>query len=463
MGLTETEWNVLSFLLKYKLPKENTSIISITDRVRPLSLDIEEFKNLLSSLEKRGIIKLKEFSEIGGSVEEATTPEIVDPLKLITSLNLLFIAGYIGSEEYEKYFHEVISSVKGDVYKLVPLTLIERFFFWILSLKFLLYDLSKINSYVDLTSIIESLSSYMNLYLDSVEILISENSREELEILTAYLYPFLKPFIQEASFEQSSQARLIEFKVTKQEMDIGLVSKRSILDKIMKDIKIEEEVINVLTMIGENYEKIMRHKLRLQDLERRLSELQKLLEEKGRITVRLTSTFYNEENIVKGLQDWVKSMIGYYENIGQNGIRGYGEVKIIDSIVYRVSQLICRLLKGLRGNPNKTIEIPLRTISIEAQKRQVLEKSKVEKESNIPSSSGLVSNVGKQYRITVSLTWMNELCPALQDSVLDSKGDELVLCKNPECFVVYHKKCVDRLLQTGINQCLICGSSLPKS
>jgi hypothetical protein len=231
----------------------------------------------------------------------------------------------------------------------------------------------------------------------------------------------------------------------------------------MKDIKIEEEVINVLTMIGENYEKIMRHKLRLQDLERRLSELKKLLEEKGRITVRLTSTFYNEENIVKGLQDWVKSMIGYYENIGQNGIRGYGEVKIIDSIVYRVSQLICRLLKGLRGNPNKTIEIPLRTISIEAQKRQVLEKSKVEKESNIPGSSGLVSNVGKQYRITVSLTWMNELCPALQDSVLDSKGDELVLCKNPECFVVYHKKCVDRLLQTGINQCLICGSSLPKS
>jgi|GEM_PF-3220705 len=456
MGLTEAEWNALSFLLKYKLPKENTSIISITDRDHPLLLDIEEFKNLLSSLEKKGIIKLKEFLEVKSGREEATTPEITDPLKLITSLNLLFIAGYVDDEEYDKCFHEIISSIKGDIYYFAPLTLIERFFFWTLSLKALLYDLSKINSYVDLTSIVESLSSYMNMYLDSVKILISENSQEELEILTAYLYPFLKPFIQEASSKQSSQAKLVEFKVTKFNADI------TEMDKIMKDMKVEEEVINVLTMLEESYEKIMRHKLRLQDLERRLEELQKIMKEKGRITIQLTSTFYNEENIIRDLRNWVNSLIGYYENIDENKIRGYGEIKIIDSIVYRISQLIYRLLKGLRGNPNKTIEIPLRMISMEAHKRQPLEKSKVEKESSISDSRGLVGNVGKHYRIAVPLTWMNDLCPALQDSVLDSNGDELMLCKNPECFVVYHKNCVDKLLQTGINQCLICNSLLPK-
>jgi ABC-type enterochelin transport system substrate-binding protein len=62
-----------------------------------------------------------------------------------------------------------------------------------------------------------------------------------------------------------------------------------------------------------------------------------------------------------------------------------------------------------------------------------------------------------QYIIKASLTWINEFCPAMQDSVIESEGRELVLCNNPECFVVYHKRCLDSLRQAGVSSCLVCG------
>jgi len=65
-----------------------------------------------------------------------------------------------------------------------------------------------------------------------------------------------------------------------------------------------------------------------------------------------------------------------------------------------------------------------------------------------------------QYIVKASLVWMNEYCPAMQDSIINSEGRELTICKNPECFVVYHKKCLDLLLKAGIDTCLVCGAPI---
>jgi hypothetical protein len=64
------------------------------------------------------------------------------------------------------------------------------------------------------------------------------------------------------------------------------------------------------------------------------------------------------------------------------------------------------------------------------------------------------------FSFNVPLVWMNDTCPASQDSVINSDGSELVLCKNPECFVVYHKKCLDLLLKAGVSACLVCGTQI---
>jgi hypothetical protein len=103
-----------------------------------------------------------------------------------------------------------------------------------------------------------------------------------------------------------------------------------------------------------------------------------------------------------------------------------------------VATLHAGLLKDVTQSGQNMIEVDLNHVVEEVQKRENY-------------------TVGERYVLTASLIWVNEHCPAMQDSIIDSEGRELEMCRNPECFVVYHKECLESLRQAGIHSCLVCG------
>jgi hypothetical protein len=389
--------------------------------------DIQEIRNILNSLEKKGIIRIDDLHKISGV--EFTDSEVKERLTELDKLNLMYILGSMKDEEYERLFSQAMMQQSSEDWKgLLPLTLIQRYIavlriiFTVSHIDFKHYDtlfshtsrLRELNSLIEnnlannLAILLQSVLSILSKYVQYVAEIADRSTEEDALIRFIYFYPFLQPFTKKIKTKR--------------------VASEAELEKLRKEIQIEEEIISVLEMLKEDVQKIKRHKERLHALEDKLRELESS-QEKEIFIVTPPIAGKDIETIKNGL-------------INLLGRPPPNLQHIVDEFMNMLAvTLYAKFFKNLTPNKEGNIEIDLHRM-LEGSKRQ---------EHKIK---------GEQYLLRASLIWMNEYCPAMQDSIIGSEGRELTLCKNTECFVVYHKRCLDSLLKAGVNTCLICGLSI---
>lgn len=54
--------------------------------------------------------------------------------------------------------------------------------------------------------------------------------------------------------------------------------------------------------------------------------------------------------------------------------------------------------------------------------------------------------------VEVSLTWLNDECHLIRESIIESVGEDLILCLN--------RRCLNVLKRSGNPYCVICGAKL---
>ena len=427
MGLNRTELAILSLLLQHKSPNSRTSIVVLSNDMLPIKVesgrsidDIQEIRNILNSLEKKGIIKIEDLQEVFRA--ESTDSEARVRLTELDRLNLMYILGSMKDEEYERLFSQAMMQQSGEGWRgLLPLTLIQRYIaiLRIIStisyIDFKHYDtlfshigkLRESNSLIEnnLVALLQSVLSIFSKYVQYVAEIANKGIEENASIGFIYLYPFLQPFTKKIKTKR--------------------IASDAELEKLRREIQVEKEIISVLEMLKEDMQKIERHKEKLQTLENKLKDLESY-QEKEIFIVTLSTTGEDTDTIKDGLINLLGRPPPNLQHI-------VGE--FIDMLTVT---LYAKFFKDLARNREGNIEIDLHTM-LEGFKRQ---EHKIE---------------GEQYLLRVSLIWMNEYCPAMQDSIIGSEGRELTLCKNTECFVVYHKRCVDSLRRAGVDTCLVCG------
>ncbi|MEM2591333.1 MAG: hypothetical protein QXU87_05110 [Candidatus Caldarchaeum sp.] len=65
-----------------------------------------------------------------------------------------------------------------------------------------------------------------------------------------------------------------------------------------------------------------------------------------------------------------------------------------------------------------------------------------------------------ELKAEIWLTWLNDECHVMQDSVIESGGEDLTLCTNRRCLIAYHKECLNILKKSGNPYCVACGAKL---
>lgn len=444
MGISKAEWTILSLLLNNKLPHSRTSVLTLSGNMLPIQIgaghdikNIEELRELLNSLGEKGIVKVDDFQEVrssessslgGGELElESLNSQNLTDLE---ELNLHYILGEISDEEYEKRFYGLSSK---DREGFIPLTLISHY----IKMVKLLLSASKLIDFKHYESIlsnsrfkgfnssiesgvyrlIQDIFNIFQEYLSEVQKVLKTNEDKLLQMMFIYLYPFLEPFIN----REESEKR-----------ETRIVGERVSIDgpeywRLKKAIEVEKEIISVLKMLKEDEQKIILHQQKLYDLENKLRELEQQMEREV-FVIKLPSNKINLK--------WVKDELTSFIEVAPPNYE-----LIMNNFFEKVSNLLYNELSR-KASQSKTSRIVVNLY-------ELLRK---------PGRGGVFSE--KQYLLKVSLVWINEACPAMLDPIIECDGRELTLCKNTECFVVYHRKCLEKLLRTGVNLCLICGSPI---
>lgn len=435
MGITLSEWIMLSLLLNYKSPNSRTSVLTLSDKIFPIKgaqeqeiKNIKEVKEILNSLERKGIIKIEEMLEHSEQKREAEILERGGNYRELERINLLYILSKIDALEYEKKFYELSSEIQAEGKRdIIPLTTIEKYISILKSLHEILKlvnpELSKRNSQFtnlenlelmiqrNVSQILEKIFNVFFRYLQAIKRKI-EARPEKLVSIFIYLHPFLRDLIDE-------KKTLIHEK-----------ERRKILgemEELKKSIELEKEVINVLKMLNEDEHKIRMHQDRLRALENKFGEMSVRVGEEG-LVVRFPSSAMSF--------DWIKNKLMVTLGVTQSEC---------DPDLERFIDDLSNLLYS---------EISKFTIP-----------SKGDLMYHLPVHGILGEDITKRSEedhclLKVSLTWINDLCPIMLDSIIESDGRELTICRNLECFVVYHKRCLEKLLRTGANNCLVCNSPI---
>jgi hypothetical protein len=452
LGLTESELAILTLLLENKSPNTRTSTITLTnDRLTIQTKNekgvenIRDIRDVLNSLEKKGILKvdelrvLKSEQNTSGVMRRNTESGDMELMRLpkdqryaeLEKLNTMYIIGQIKGEEYERLFSQIsMQQTTRNAGTLVPLTLIQSY---ITILKRVLsaariipdferydsilhYDneLRKLNTMFEnnivafSTVCVKSIVDVLSVYLQRVNEIIATSSESEESKSTAfiYLYPFVQPFVEKGKKEV-------------------IVWKDDNADKLIKEIQIENEIISVLEALKEDRRKIKAHEDKLKILEHKLNELREY---------KTRDIYYLK--VPTDLKNALMYLLGVRSSTKTSTFNAFLSVEgLVDRLV---ATLHAGLLKDVTQSGQNMIEVDLNHVVEEVQKRENY-------------------TVGERYVLTASLIWVNEHCPAMQDSIIDSEGRELEMCRNPECFVVYHKECLESLRQAGIHSCLVCG------
>jgi len=433
LGLTKDELAILSLLLENKLPNTRTSVIALSGNTLTIQVkterhtkNIQEIREILNSLEKKGIVKVDDFVEISKTrpVDLKVEESFIKP----ESLNIMYILGKIKDEEYERRFYETLKHHPTDnLRELIPLTLIQRYIMMlkqILStashIDFRRYDeilshndeLRKLNSIIEnhLVALFQNTLNILRRYIKYINEVADKNVEERILTIFIYLYPLLQPFVKR-----------LEKRKNTSDME---------LEKLKAEIQVEKEIINVLEMLKEDEQKIERHRERLRILENKLDEL----ESRSKIeSFAVTLPVTNHDESIKFIRGGLVTLFGETPPTLQ---------PIVGEFVNQLAIVLHeKFFRILAQSGRDKIDIDLHSMLGELRKEDhVIEEG--------------------QYIVKASLVWMNEYCPAMQDSIINSEGRELTICKNPECFVVYHKKCLDLLLKAGIDTCLVCGAPI---
>jgi hypothetical protein len=425
LGITRSELAILTLLLENKSPNTRSSTLTLSRNMLPIKVEsgmvienIQEVKNVLNSLEKKGIVKVDMIETI--TRERQSTLAVTEKYTEIEKLNIMYILGQLKDEEYEKLFSRVLLQQSGnELSGILPLTLIQRYinilgnyispmshidFGYYESLLPKNLELKEHNSIIIhiLASLVQSFLSILQKYVKQVVEITNEKNIDTKELKGfIYLYPFLQPII-----------RKVKKKIN--------VTRADLVEKLKKEIQVEKEIINVLEFLREDEQKVEMHRNKLRTLENKLNEIEQ----------------YEEREV------FVLTLPGSAVRVLFMNLFGKPSVyiqHILDEFIDQISTaLYNNFFKNLYQNKRGKLEIDLHQVLKESQEKE-----------NVTGED--------RYIIKASLTWINEFCPAMQDSVIDSEGRELVLCNNPECFVVYHKRCLDSLRQAGVHSCLVCG------
>lgn len=448
MGITASEWTILSSLLRCKLPNSRISELILFNSTFPIKgiqgcevKDVEEAKMILRSLEKKGIIKIEEMIEnLKLGDESREEDKKIELEKEVERINLLYILGRISATEYEKKLYEILSEDQMGVSKdIVPLTSIEKY----ISIARLLHEIltsidvkrfsrsSCFTSTNDLELLIrerascmlEEIFDFFHEYLQVVRKRIEIGSNK-IAVILAYLYPFIRNLIKEEKqmANRESKEKFI------QEME-----------RLRKSIEVEREIIAVLKMLNEDKRKIKMHEIKLRELENRLGEITRIMGEddvmEGSIIIELPGDRLNIDQV----RDRLMQSFGQVELTHTQNLEKF--INDLSGLLYE--EFLGKLLPvhsqegSFVGNE---LRIPIYEIFREYE------------EIGFKNDNYLL--------LKVSLTWMNDLCPVMLDSNLESDGGKLTMCKNLECFVVYHKECLEKLLRADTNACLVCGSPI---
>jgi len=421
LGITRSELAVLTLLLENKSPNIRSSTLILSRNMLPIKVEsgmvienIQEVKNVLNSLEKKGIVRVDMIETI--TRERQSTLAVTEKYTEIEKLNIMYILGQLKDAEYEKLFSQVLlQQSSNELSGILPLTLIQRYinilgnyissmshidFGYYESLLPKNLELKEHNSIIIhiLASLVQNFLSILQKYLNQVVEITNEKNIDSKELKGfIYLYPFLQSIIKK-----------VKRKVN--------VARADLVEKMKKEIQVEKEIINVLELLREDEQKVQMHRNKLRTLENKLNEIEQY-EEKEVFVLTLPSS---------AVRDFFGKPPSYIQHI-------------LDEFIDQISTtLYNNFFKNLYQNKRGKLEIDLHQVLKELQEKE-----------NVTGED--------RYIIKASLTWINEFCPAMQDSVIDSEGRELVLCNNPECFVVYHKRCLDSLRQAGVRSCLVCG------
>lgn len=404
MRLSDQEWHLLSYLLSLKPPNRRECTLLIQSRDLLLEGGIkfsrDDMKRVLALLEEKGIIRVK-----GSKIEEETRPitsEETDPLSEIRRLNLMFIINqYLEGDLREDEYERKFNEV---VKKISSERGHERIPLIPLTRINRLLEIMRLAlldlslGYPDLRELSDLIREKLASYVNFVKDNLEIGSSEIS--LFAYLYPFIKPLI---GFKK-------EFGDPKQ------------IESVEREIRTEKEIIHVLKdVLNEGGEVMRRHQARLESLYQRLDTLKK--DVRLSVDVRGNLDMWNEDR----LRELLRSFL-------------INDDQLINEIFEPISLLIKLMRDGRKPR------IPL---------------SKLQEDLGRAIKVGGGSE-GLGEVINVELLWMNDECPIMQDSILESGGDELYLCPNRDisCLTVYHKKCVEILRNAGNARCLVCGMEL---
>jgi hypothetical protein len=104
LGLTKDELAILLLLLENKLPNTRTSVIALSGNTLTIQVkterrtkNIQEIREILNSLEKKGIVKVNDFVEI--SKTRPVDLKVEESFIKLESLNIMYILGKIKDEE----------------------------------------------------------------------------------------------------------------------------------------------------------------------------------------------------------------------------------------------------------------------------------------------------------------------------------------------------------------------------
>jgi hypothetical protein len=366
--------------------------------------NIKEIIDLLNSLKEKGIIEIVDsrISLKKRRIEDLQTKRLLELTKL-ERLNLLYILGKICQDEYEwRFFHVLLKQSDEEWEKLLPLTFIK-----------------------DYIRIVRELSIMRKSFLLPPHLNDSESINSEIKFGA---YVILRNFL----------SILLEYVEQ--------------VDRLLNENK-EEATLRALLYLYPFLEPFIKEKE-----ETMLKELKDQAEEKlnqKRKTLIITLPSNDVDNLIHDILDSLFDIIIWGEKLPAMppfnirkvivpGFRGIARDREIAHEFKRLADTLCNIFfKDLIQEGRSEVEIEL---------YDLLEK--LEKKINQFNEYLL------KFSFIVSLVWMNDTCPFMRDSIIDSNGTELTLCKNPECFVVYHKKCLDSLLKSGVKTCPICGTPI---
>lgn len=346
------------------------------------------------------ITKSLEALEVKGLIKvvrrEERATSVIDPVKEVLTLNQLFITQRISQAEYERQFMEIKRKQAIDNQPISSMLSLTSLARFLVILR-----LTTVED--EFRSIAEDCFKTLLKYLDAVKNII-DASQDKPTAAIAFLYPFFMNLMQ---------------------IDTTTIKD---ITGLRKQISLENEIILALKRINADQNVVQKHLKRLKELTTMLNEQEAEIMGVASVDRRFHSSV-NPETLFEQIRDFLMkhgtTQWGYYE---------LGSSKFNELALSRISSIVASLFM--------TYIQPY-----------LVREGSIQFKSHIdepPSKDG----------VEVYLSWLNDECHVMQDSIIDSDGTELDLCPNKKCLIAYHKTCLEVLRRSQHPYCLVCSAKI---